>query len=381
MLDRTYIINYVAKKINAKNYLEIGVDDCVNFNSIQIKNKIGVDPYPKQDNIIKATSDEFFKTNKQKFDIIFIDGLHHADQVYRDIINSLDILNKGGYIFCHDLLPITKEMQIIPFNSGMWTGDCWKAFVNLRQHRNDLSMFTIDIDMGLGVITKGYQKILQTYDEINYYNFTLHKLEWMNIISPQDFYKLLGETNTLKALLDHYIQVPNSPELNFYIGCYYDNIGQTASAVSFYLRAAERTSEDLLAYECMLRCSMCFERQGCRNNSVIGMMQHAVALMPNRPEGYFFLSRFYERTEKWFDSYLISSIGFKVAKQEITPLRTKTDYPGFYGILFEKAVSGWWCGLAQESKDIFFDLYNNYPLEPLYKDACISNMKKLNWIQ
>ena len=61
-------------------------------------------------------------------------------------------------------------------------------------------------------------------------------------------------------------------------------------------------------------------------------------------------------------------------------LRTKTDYPGFYGILFEKAVSGWWCGLAQESKDTFFDLYNNYPLEPLYKDACLSNMKKLNWI-
>jgi hypothetical protein len=39
------------------------------------------------------TSDEFFEINKSTYDIIFIDGLHIDEQVERDIINGLKILN------------------------------------------------------------------------------------------------------------------------------------------------------------------------------------------------------------------------------------------------------------------------------------------------
>ena len=35
------------------------------------------------------TSDEFFKQNEDTYDVIFIDGLHTSDAVYRDINNSL----------------------------------------------------------------------------------------------------------------------------------------------------------------------------------------------------------------------------------------------------------------------------------------------------
>ena len=51
------------------------------------------------------TSDEYFKKFKDKFDLIFIDGLHHYNQVEKDIYNSLEILNdkriikKVEYIF------------------------------------------------------------------------------------------------------------------------------------------------------------------------------------------------------------------------------------------------------------------------------------------
>jgi hypothetical protein len=376
-MDRTYIINYVAKKINAKNYLEIGTDNCINFNNINIENKTGVDPYPKQDNITGLTSDEFFKTNNRKFDIIFIDGLHHADQVYRDIVNSLDILNPGGYIFCHDMLPTNEQMQIIPFNQGMWTGDCWRAFVELKQTRDDLEMFTIDIDMGIGVIRKGKQEKLNITEDITYHNFSYHKHKWMNIYPLPMFYTLMGETDTLKILLDHYIHCSDSPEANFYMGYHYHSIGQTASAVSYYLRAAERTYDDLVRYESLLRAGMCFEAQGCRNNSVEGMYQHAVALMPHRPEGYFYLSRFYERAQKWFNAYTISSIGDKVANRRPTKLKTVLDYPGFYGVIFEKAVSAWWCGLCEESRNIFRYLMYFEPLDSIHKQATIANLKLL----
>lgn len=376
-MDKIYIINYLANKIKAKTYLEIGVDQGISFKDINIEHKVGVDPYSPYPGVIKEESDTFFKTNIEKFDIILIDGLHHSDQVYRDITNALDCLNPHGYIICHDMLPTNEEMQVIPFNNGMWTGDCWKAFVELRQTKKDLEMYTIDTDMGLGVIKKGHQTQLNITKEINYLNFAYNKHEWMNIVSLIDFYKQMGETDILKALLNHYIEYPNNPEINFYMGYYYHSINQTASAVSYYLRAAERTYDDLVRYECLLRAGMCFDSQGSRNNSVEGMLQHAVALMPHRPEGYYYLSRFYERAEKWFNSYLISSIGDKVANRIPTKLKTPLDYPGFYGVIFEKAVSAWWCGLCEESRNIFRYLLENEPLDDIHKQAIINNLNRI----
>ena len=376
-MDRTYIINYLAKKINAKKYLEIGIDQGINFKNIDINYKIGVDPYSNYPDVIQKTSDDFFKSNKEKFDIIFIDGLHHTDQVYQDIINALDYLNPQGYIICHDMLPTSEQMQNIPFQGGLWTGDCWKAFVKLKQTRNNLEMFTIDTDMGLGIIKKGNQAKITISETINYANFIHYKHIWMNIYSLFDFYKTMGEKDILKALLNHYIEYPNNPEINFCMGYYYHTIGQTASAVSYYLRAAERTYDELVRYECLLRASICFESQGSRNNSVEGMLQHAVALMPHRPEGYFFLSRFYERAEKWFNSYLIASIGDKVANRNPGKLKTTLDYPGFYGVIFEKAVSAWWCGLCEESRNIFRYLLENEPVDDIHKQAILNNLNRI----
>ena len=45
--------------------------------------------------VVCADANEWIRKNKETFDIIFIDGLHHYDQVIKDINNSLNILNKG----------------------------------------------------------------------------------------------------------------------------------------------------------------------------------------------------------------------------------------------------------------------------------------------
>ena len=161
------------------------------------------------------------------------------------------------------------------------------------------------------------------------------------------------QKNKLDVLLKKYIENSDCSEANFNIAVFYNQIGQTASAISYYLRAAERATEDLLKYESLIKASICFDSQGCRNNSVEGMLKHCVALMPKRPEGYFYLSRFYERSFRWFDSYLIASIGEKVSCRNPSKLRTELDYPGFYGIIFEKAVSSWHTGLCEESRDYF----------------------------
>ena len=52
----------------------------------------------------KATSNDFFNNNKDKFDLIYVDGDHSCDQVYIDINNSWKILNKNGFLILDDYL-------------------------------------------------------------------------------------------------------------------------------------------------------------------------------------------------------------------------------------------------------------------------------------
>jgi len=52
----------------------------------------------------KMSSDEFFKIDNNKYDLIYIDGDHSATQVSLDIYNSWNNLNKGGYLILDDYM-------------------------------------------------------------------------------------------------------------------------------------------------------------------------------------------------------------------------------------------------------------------------------------
>ena len=145
------LIQHIINKYKYVNYLEIGCDKDQSFSKIKINKKVGVDPI--SGGTIRDTSDNFFINNKEKFDIIFIDGLHHYEQVIKDIYNSLKILNDNGHILIHDCLPRTIAHQAIPRYRGSWNGDVWKSIVELRTKPN-LEVFTCEIDFGVGVIRK-----------------------------------------------------------------------------------------------------------------------------------------------------------------------------------------------------------------------------------
>lgn len=380
-MNRTTIINSLIKKIQGKKYLEIGISNGDNFGKIKCDYKIGVDPEITSPATLHLTSDQFFEINQETFDVIFIDGLHHADQVEKDIINALACLSPEGYIVCHDMNPLEKSHQIIPFTGGIWNGNCWEALVKLRSTRTDLDIKVVDVDHGCGIIQKAsQQKLLVNNMLITYENFDKNRKEWLNLISTDEFQKYIGEVQ-LTDLLNAYILEPEDAENNFALALYYNNIGQTAAAISYYIRTAERTLDDLLKYECLIKAAACFDKQGTRSFSVKGMLQHAVALLPKRPEAYFLLSRYYEREAKegdWFLCYMMSSVGLTVCDFNSPPLRTDIDYPGKYGLLFEKAVSSWWCGLCSESAEIFQDLIANYKLDDVHKTAVLSNLQRLN---
>jgi hypothetical protein len=186
---RTNIINWIISNRNYKRYLEIGVfDPNKNFNKIKIPFKISVDPGKEglSEATYTLTSDEFFKQNTEKFDIIFIDGLHESEQVYIDIMNSLDALEDGGTILTHDMNPQKKRSQVVPQVPGLWNGDCWKAFVKIRTEFDNLKMNVIDHDWGVGVIRRGQQELLKNVN-YTYEDFDLNRNEWLNLISFKNF--------------------------------------------------------------------------------------------------------------------------------------------------------------------------------------------------
>lgn len=175
----------------------------------------------------------------------------------------------------------------------------------------------------------------------------------------------------LQQNLERYIETPHVPENSFAIGYEYELMGQTASAMGFYLKCAELTDDKLLAYECLLRKAICFRKQGGRETHIKGTAHLAVALLPQRPEAYHLLSIAHELCGEWHASYSWACAGEILSdfieRQKIDPLNTPCGYPGYYGLPFQRAVAAWWVGKFDEARAIFDDLADNYDLSPTYK--------------
>ena len=187
------LIQFLINKYDYKTYLEIGCDKDQSFSKIEIPHKVGVDPI--SGGTIRKTSDDFFKTNKEKFDIIFIDGLHHYEQVIIDIDNALNILNDNGHILVHDCLPRTIAHQAIPRYRGSWNGDVWKSIVELRTRKN-LEVFTCEIDFGVGVIRKKINNKLlkldiKNFKQLKFRDYYDNNKEFMNLISYDQLLKII----------------------------------------------------------------------------------------------------------------------------------------------------------------------------------------------
>ena len=185
------LIDYLIKKNNYKNYLEIGCDENQLFSKIKIENKIGVDPYSGGN--VRKTSDQFFLENKEKFDIVFIDGLHEYKQVKKDILNSVNCLNENGIILVHDCMPDSLGKQAVPRYKMQWNGDVWKAIVDLRQNDN-LEIYTCEIDQGIGVIKNKINsqplKISKPINKIKFKDYYNNYKTYMRVISLEQFKKI-----------------------------------------------------------------------------------------------------------------------------------------------------------------------------------------------
>lgn len=159
------IINKLIKDNNYKSYLEIGYYKGWSFDRVNCESKIAIDPNPSKTlqqeamfigefdgEVLKQYSDVYFAQSlpQAKFDIIFIDGLHEAEQVSKDIENALKHLNEGGTIVLHDCNP-PEYAHTTTGIDGCWTGDTYKAVLDLEA-KYSCRFITLDTDWGVGVL-------------------------------------------------------------------------------------------------------------------------------------------------------------------------------------------------------------------------------------
>ena len=171
---------------------------------------------------------------------------------------------------------------------------------------------------------------------------------------------------------------PLNPEKNFNIAVEYEKLGQTASAVGFYLRAAEygHKTDPLTAYTALLKISICIEGQKNRDLTVSNVLLQAIAFMPDRPEAYFLLSKFYEKSQLWPESYAYAVMGTMYNRQ-FTDLPADVGYYSWYSLNFQIAVAAWWVGRKDESIAILNDIATDNRSPEMYKQAAKSNLERL----
>ena len=205
------VINFLLTSLNRNcTYLEIGVrNPADNFNRIHASTKYSVDPgleFKENPVDFVLTSDQFFdqlragKVLKADilFDVIFIDGLHTAEQVDRDIKNALEFIKEDGFIVLHDCNPPTeshaREEHKYEISPAMqfWNGSTWKGFMKWRSNEK-LQSCTIDTDWGVGIISKSKELGNHTELKNDFFEFSVfnnQRKEFLNLISFDELKQL-----------------------------------------------------------------------------------------------------------------------------------------------------------------------------------------------
>lgn len=186
---RTELMNLLIEEFKLQTYLEIGLQNKKsNFDKINIKDnfKVSVDPDINANATFQFTSDEFFKKNRITplvftFDLIFIDGLHHANQVKKDFENSMEFLNDGGFIVLHDCNPAEEIYSLVPRQSKLWNGDVYKFASTLKLY-SGIKYITADTDHGCCIVRKAkkYNSTFSVQDE------TINAITWDYFIKNKE---------------------------------------------------------------------------------------------------------------------------------------------------------------------------------------------------
>lgn len=164
------VLNVLHHLLAPQAYLEIGVWKGASL-ALSSSRTIGVDPEPmlEQDvagtkpwlKLYRMTSDAFFHECRRDevlegadLELVFIDGMHHFENVLRDVANAERWSSPHGLIAVHDVLPGAVDWALREPVNLSWTGDVWRIVPCLRRYRPDLRLTVLDAP-GSGLLLIG----------------------------------------------------------------------------------------------------------------------------------------------------------------------------------------------------------------------------------
>jgi len=196
---RSDIINQLLKLFESPKYLEIGVWRGDTFHAVLSNNKSAVDPSFQFDksapeynspgiSYFEQTSNAYFSdhpSNENKFDLIFLDGLHTFEQTLTDLLHAVDRLRDDGIIIIDDVIPdsypasMRSEADCYNFRLSSndpgthWMGDVYKLVFFIDTFFLNWTYYTVAETHGQVVMWRkprllgqgGSELVAQTYDK------------------------------------------------------------------------------------------------------------------------------------------------------------------------------------------------------------------------
>ena len=166
------VLAFLHRTYRVRRYLEIGVDTGGTLALSRAQWNCGVDPAfsirsPLEGNfcLVRKTSDDFFREYAgEPFDLVFVDGLHEATQVSRDLFNALRHLEPSGLIAVHDTVPFNRTVASARRYTSIWTGDVYRALVPYIQCCEDGVLTLLAAPAGL-TLMKSPRAFLEVLNE------------------------------------------------------------------------------------------------------------------------------------------------------------------------------------------------------------------------
>lgn len=207
----------IHKILRPENYLEIGSQTGASLTPATCKT-VSVDPVfqLKVDAIgnkpavffFQMTSDKFFSNYSpsvlfnSSIDFAFLDGLHLAEALLRDIINTEKHCKKNSIIALHDCMPgelkIATRADDINLREGAekptwWAGDVWKVIPILKKYRPDINLVALDCAPTGLILMTGLNPLSTVLEE----NYTQISHEMSNF-GQEEFEKFWDELEITK---------------------------------------------------------------------------------------------------------------------------------------------------------------------------------------
>jgi hypothetical protein len=160
------------------SYLEIGVNEGATFTKVKASRKVAVDPVFLFDvreagaadpasEFHEITSDDYFGRvvdPDERFDVIYLDGLHTFEQTLRDFTNAVHHLSPKGVILIDDVCPVSYLASLpdrdnyftvrnfLEVTDKSWMGDVYRLVFFVETFYQHMSYATIADNHGQAVI-------------------------------------------------------------------------------------------------------------------------------------------------------------------------------------------------------------------------------------